>query len=200
MYDSIWKPVITQSDDVEGTFSNGIVSIEGLPIAFVELCDITAVSSRASNDYTHIVRLLSPLLRLEPDPENFTKLISFSGRTWPEFRPLLLRKDPRALLLLSYWFALLRQIDQWWLIQRARTECVAITAYLNELRDPHISALLSFPKSFGHTGLSVIWEPLPVAASNLGVVSTSLECNHRDVIVARMLHRPRGSSSNRLKP
>ena len=157
---SIWKTVLKGSDDDSGTYSYGEEpGIDGLPIAFVALCDLNTHSTRDNNEYHYIVRLLTPLLRLEYDDENFTKLMAFCGRTWPYFRPLLLQKDPRALLLISYWFAMLRQLNQWWIIQRAKTECMAIVTYLSQLQDAKIAALLPYPASFGLADLSYIWDP-----------------------------------------
>lgn len=159
MHDSCWRPVLMGSDDSKGTFSNSEQpGIKGLPTAFVELCGLDHNSNAENNEYYHIVRLLAPLLHLDHDSSNFTKLIAFSGRTWPFFRPLVFRKDPRGLLLLAYWFALLRQLDQWWLTKRATTECAAIVNYLFQVDNPEITALLSFPASFGTSDLSYIWE------------------------------------------
>lgn len=160
MYDSCWRLVLMGSDDSKGTFSNSEKrGIDGLPAALVDLCELHPDSSTENNEYYHIVRLLTPLLRLDNDLNNFTKLIAFSGRTWPYFRPLLLRRDPRGLLLVSYWFALLGQLDQWWLKQRAKTECMAIVNYLSQLEDAKIAALLPFPASLGQADLSYLWDP-----------------------------------------
>ena len=160
MNGSVWKTVLQQSDDDAGTFSDATrEGISGLPIALAELCELDATSTNDNNEYHYILRLLTPLLCLDPHPENFTKLISFSGRTCPFYRPLLLRKDPRGLLLIAYWFATLRQVDQWWLTVRARTECVALVTYLAQLQDPKIDALLAYPASFGQADLSYIWDP-----------------------------------------
>jgi hypothetical protein len=160
MNGSVWKTVLQQSDDDAGTFSDATrEGTSGLPIALVELCELDATSTNDSNEYHYILRLLTPLLCLRPDQENFTKLISFSGRTWPFFRPLLLRKDPRGLLLVAYWFAALGQVDQWWLTVRARTECIAIVTHLAQLQNPKIDALLAYPASFGQADLSYIWDP-----------------------------------------
>ena len=157
MLDSVWRSALMDSDDDKGTFSTDTPGTAGLPSAFVNLCELHESSSSENNPYHTIVRLLAPLLRLKPASNNFTKLIAYSGRTWHYFRPLLLGKDPRALLLLSHWFALMRQIDQWWIITRARTECLAIVNYLCQLRDPKIVALLPFPASFGQADISYIW-------------------------------------------
>lgn len=160
MNTSVWKSVLQGSDDNMGTFSNASrLGVDGLPIAFVDLCGLDDDSTNENNEYHYIVRLLTPLLGLEPDVENFTKLMAFLGRSWPYFRPLLLRKDPRGLLLASYWFASMRQVDQWWLTVRARSECMAIVYYLAQLQDPKIAALLAYPASFGQADLSYIWDP-----------------------------------------
>ena len=160
MNNSVWKIVLQGSDDDQGTFSNANQKgVEGLPIAFVDLCELDDDSTADNNEYYYILRLLTPLLRLESDFENFTKLMSFCGRTWPYLRPLLFRKDPRGLLLISYWFAALRQIDQWWITVRARSECIAIVNYLSQLQDAKIAALLPYPASFGQADLSYIWDP-----------------------------------------
>ena len=161
MFDSIWKPILMTADDDHGTFSySGQPGIDGLPTAFVQLCDLDAGSTSENNEYHVIVHLLAPLLRLEPSIENFTKVVSFAGRSWPQLRPLLLRKDPRGFLFLSYWFALLGQVNQWWLVHRAKSECLAIVHYLSQLQDAKISALLPYPASFGEADLSYIWERL----------------------------------------
>ncbi|TKA55283.1 hypothetical protein B0A49_12685, partial [Cryomyces minteri] len=114
--DSIaWMQVLRDSDDRFSTYTSQVPGVLGMPPALVDLCGLNESSTRDSNEYHSIVRLLTPLLRLEVDIEHFTKLIAFGGRTFVRFRPLLQRRDPKALLLLSYWFALLRRIDQWWL-------------------------------------------------------------------------------------
>jgi len=154
----VWRQVLPGSDDDRGTFSDGSeTGIVGLPPAFVNLCDLDEHSTNENNEYHYILRLLTPLLRLKADPENFAALMAFCGRTLPTLRPLVLSRDPIALLLLSYWFALTAQIDQWWLTQRARSECMAIVQYLSGLGNPKITALLPFPASFGQASLSYIW-------------------------------------------
>lgn len=157
MLDSVWRAVLLDSDDDKGTFSSDTPGIVGLPRAFVQLCGLDENSNSDNNPYHTIVRLLTPLLHLKQDGNNFTKLISFSGRTWRYFKPLLLRRDPRALLLISYWFALMRQVDQWWIATRAKTECLALVKYLCLVGDEKITALLPFPASLGQADISYIW-------------------------------------------
>ena len=160
--DSVWRPVLLSADNDQGNFSDGTQQgVEGLPAALAELCEMDEYSTNSNNDYHYILRLLTPLLIVGPGIENFTALMAFAGRTWCQLKPLALRRDPRGLLLLAYWFALARQIAQWWMAQRAKSECMAIVRYLSDLNDPKINALLPFPASFGQADLSYIWEPLP---------------------------------------
>ena len=82
MRTSVWKGVLLTSDDKMGTFSNASRrGIDGLPNAFVDLCGLHDDSTNENNEYHYIVRLLTPLLSLEPDSENFTKLMAFLGRS-----------------------------------------------------------------------------------------------------------------------
>lgn len=157
MMDSVWKAVLMDSDDDKGTFSVDSPGISGLPTAFVDLCELNDASNSGNNPYHTIVRLLTPLLQLKPEVHNFTKLIAYNGRTWRHFKPLLLQRDPRALLLISYWFALMLPVDQWWIATRVRTECLAIVNYLCQLGNPRITPLLPFPASLGQADISYIW-------------------------------------------
>ena len=76
MRNSVWKLVLMASDDDLGTFSNGEQpGIDGLPPAFVDLCELDASSTNDSNEYHQIVRLLTPLLRLDSGSENFTRYV-----------------------------------------------------------------------------------------------------------------------------
>ena len=157
---TVWKAVISASDDGRNSFTGDESGATGLPQAFVDLCELDNNSTSGNNRYHFILRHLIPLLHLDPSSEGFVKLIAFGRRTWQYFSPLLAQRDPRALLLLSYWFALLTQLDQWWVTNRARSECLAIATYLATLRDAGIQALLLYPRSFGKADKSYLWRPL----------------------------------------
>ncbi|KAK3633516.1 hypothetical protein LTR56_015769 [Elasticomyces elasticus] len=141
----VWRSVIDSANDSQGTFSSRAKGTNGLPPALVLLCDIRQDSSADTNEYHTILRQLSPLFGLGSGPANFVKLAAFGGRTARHFRPLLARKDEKALLLLSYWFALLQQVDQWWCLERARSEYLAITNYLAAKGSGRVLALLHHP-------------------------------------------------------
>ena len=67
------------------------------------------------------------------------------GRMDARFHGLLIEKDARALLLFSYWLALMSKVEQWWIVGRVRNECVAICRFLTNDSDPRLRALLEFP-------------------------------------------------------
>lgn len=55
---SVWKPVLAGSDDNQGTFSDGSrTGVDGLPTAFVDLCDMDSDSTNDNNEYHYIVSL-----------------------------------------------------------------------------------------------------------------------------------------------
>ena len=66
----------------------------------------------------------------------------------PDFKQLLLNKEPRALLLLAWWYAKTSQLGLWWLERRSRLEGQAICIYLDQRYpdDEDMQALLQYPK------------------------------------------------------
>lgn len=67
----------------------------------------------------------------------------------PDFKELLIQKEPRALLLLAWFFAKVNQLDLWWLSRRSLLEGQAICIYLEEMypNDGDMVKLLEYPKS-----------------------------------------------------
>ena len=158
----VWKGVLVASDDDDNTYTKETPGTERLPPAFVDLCGLDENSTSENHPYHKLVRLLTPLLLLKPSMDNCGKLFAYMGRTWPSWQPLIQAKDPRALLLLSWWLVLLRQVNKWWTTTRTKTSCLAIVAYLYTVPEPKVHALLEYPASYGETGYSRIWEPTPL--------------------------------------
>lgn len=154
---SVWMSALDTADDPNGTFTSRTPGTEGLPTAFVQLCELDEHSSSVANPYHAILRHLTPLLQMKPAPRNWSKLFAFSGRLHSTFRPLVAERDPRALLLLAWWLALLRQVDEWWIRAWARSECESVVAYLSGSTDPRVQSLLMFPTTFGTADISWIW-------------------------------------------
>ncbi|KAK2805096.1 hypothetical protein FQN50_006341 [Emmonsiellopsis sp. PD_5] len=142
---NIWIPAIHDADDHEGTFSDESPGPEGIPAAFVDLCDIDENSDSDNNPYHRPLRVISNLQRIEASSSTFTKLISFVGEIDNGYRDLLQNKDPRALLILAYWFGMMCAVDQWWVQKRVRSECSAICMFLTNNPDQRIQQLLEGP-------------------------------------------------------
>lgn len=145
LQNSMWLPVFLDADDEVGTFANDQPGPAGLPKAFVELCEIGDATTVHNNTYHLPLCCLAPLLQIEPGLAAFVKLITFMGRLTPAFKQLLLDKDARALLILSYWFALMCRVDLWWIHRRVKSECIAICMVLQGHPDHRIRHLLQFP-------------------------------------------------------
>ena len=154
---SPWAQIFYAADDDVGSFTSDKPGVEGLPPAFVHLCELDDSSTSHDNPYHKILRHLTPLLEMKVEPENMNKIFAFGGRMHKVFRPLVMQKDVRALLILSWWLALLRQVDEWWVKAWARTSCRSVVAHLSSIQDPKIQALLVYPASFGTTDFSWIW-------------------------------------------
>lgn len=119
--------------------------INGIPASFVELCGLDETSTGENNPYLLPLRSISALINLDLSSASFGKLITFIGRVKGDYLALIQMKDPRALLILSYWFGLMCMVDQWWVHNRVRLECRAICAFLENHGDPRIVRLLEFP-------------------------------------------------------
>lgn len=149
---SIWREVFEDSHDPDGTFDDHRPGREGLHPGLADICEIDESTTEENNPYHWILRMLSPLLNLPTNKAHFTKLCTFMGRLEPDYTNLLLAKDPRAMLLLSYWLAKMSVNKDWWVYQRMHVECTAICIYLDGLGDPQITSLLNYPASVcGHT-------------------------------------------------
>lgn len=144
---SMWLPVFLDADDEIFIYTDETPGPVGLPEAFVELCDIDEETTIDTNPYHLALRKLAPLLELKPSLATFVKLIAFMGRIAPAFTRLLLAKDARALLIISYWFALMCSVDLWWVHGRVQSECVAICMVLEGHPDNRIRQLLRYPAS-----------------------------------------------------
>ncbi|KAK4554065.1 transcription factor [Recurvomyces mirabilis] len=115
---------------------------------------------------------LTPLFKLPRIADEAPKFLNFMGNLSPGFVRLLTARDPLALLVLAYWYTLIIELNQWWLLGRARTECTSICMFLERHRDGRIRALLEFPAhACGYSLLSDI----SMASVSL-LPSDDLEC------------------------
>ena len=120
---------------------------EGLHPGLADLCRINQQSDEMNNPYFLPLRMLTPLLPLEPSYKTFPRITTFMGRLGPDFYERLIAKDTPALVILAWWLALMLGTNLWWVEKRARSECVAICMYLENGLNPLVLNLLEFPAS-----------------------------------------------------
>ena len=124
-----------------------------LPREMLQYLDLDDRSAWPSSPYFQAANIMSQLMPLEYNQTNIMKYAAFIQLIQPEFRDLWIKKEPGALLLLSYWYAKSIPFQQWWIWKRAVLECQAICIFLERYHSdiPHLERLLSFPKR--HCGL-----------------------------------------------
>lgn len=145
--DSIFH-TIADKDETGNLSSTTTTSwIIGVPSAFIQLCGLDNLSTADDNSYYTAVHALVPLLNIECDQSTIGRFLSFVSYMKPEFQGLLKRKDPRALLLLAYWYAKVCH-SLWWIARRAMLECQATCLYLERYHasETAIQELLQFPR------------------------------------------------------
>ena len=121
--------------------------IRNLPTLFVKLFDLENEAIADSCPYRRTVLLISSMMPWECNRDTIIKFLGFASHMHPNFKPLLSQKDPKALLLLSYWYAKVLN-SVWWLDRRATMECQAIILYLerNHPNETDILELLQLPR------------------------------------------------------
>ncbi|KAI9372813.1 hypothetical protein BJX61DRAFT_533643 [Aspergillus egyptiacus] len=146
---SIWGTAFSQSHELESQLFKYQVKQgrEGLHPELADLCEINEWTTEESSPYYSPLKLLSPLLELEGNPQNASLCASWMGRIEADFVNLCRERDPRALVLLAYWMGLMCSLSQWqnWVEGRIRLECIAVCIYLESLGDPAIRPFLEFP-------------------------------------------------------
>jgi hypothetical protein len=122
--------------------------IEDIPLVFARLYNIDEFSNSDNNPYHAAVFELSPLLQVSCDRPNIILFLKFISHLFGGFRKLLEAKDPRALLLLAYWFAMVCR-SVWWIERRSLMEGQAICLYLERYHGEkkRIMDLLQLPKT-----------------------------------------------------
>lgn len=125
-----------------------ILGLDALPFGLITLCCLDVpVSSPEDNPYYLAASSLAQSLNSESKQVIVLNFVGFLMSMPLEFRKLLELKDPRALLLLAWWYARHIQYPHWWLFRRAKKECQAICIYLKSYHWDHtaIQDLLQYP-------------------------------------------------------
>ena len=101
-----------------------------LPEHLKRLFAITPRSTPQNNVYYFPIVILSRLHGLRPNNDNIVEFLLFMAFIPPEFKKMLEIKDPRALLLLLWWFRKLESGNLWWAVKRAKLEGRAVKTWL----------------------------------------------------------------------
>lgn len=122
--------------------------VEGIPLQFVTLCDLTPASNAQNCPYYASVRALAQIWDMESTRYTAFRFLSFISLMSSEMKALLVRKDARALLILAYWYTKMFHVHCWW-HQRAVVGCAAICIYLKRYHysDALIMDMLQYPLS-----------------------------------------------------
>ncbi|KAB8227997.1 Zn(II)2Cys6 transcription factor [Aspergillus alliaceus] len=143
--ESIWNEAFQASSNYE-FYDDHRMGREDLDPDLADLCDISDITTEETNPFHWPLRMLCPLLRMPRHKCGATRITNFMGRLHSDFVNLLTAKEPRALLILSYWLALMyTSVHDWWVDPRVRVECQAICMYLEAWGDKRIVELLDFP-------------------------------------------------------
>ncbi|KAF2796585.1 hypothetical protein K505DRAFT_237379 [Melanomma pulvis-pyrius CBS 109.77] len=105
-------------------------NLSTIPEDVLAIFDITPESTVTNNVYHLPTLILSRLHSLAPTHDNALNFLYFMGYMTADFRGLLETKDPRALLLLAWWFKKLEKGELWWLTRRAKVEGEGIRIWL----------------------------------------------------------------------
>lgn len=123
-----------------------------LPPELISFCQLD-ISLAKDNPYLAVAMSLARIFNETSTVSVVFGFLTLSIVMSPCFKDLLHAKDPRALMLLAYWFAKLCQYPHWWLSRRAWLEGQSICLYL-EIHcssEPGIQKLLEFPTSIFDT-------------------------------------------------
>lgn len=146
--DSIFNFVNGETEEWKKQLTPRLEWLDSLPEALLQFLGLDQPSNSSGNPLLTTALFLARIYRLE-----FRALTVFAFHAWlghlePQYTELLVQKDPRALLLLAYWFRKLRDHQMWFMWQRSTVECEAICLYLerNHADLPHLKTLLAFPR------------------------------------------------------
>ena len=154
---SVWADALaydhhTQPEPVQGP----VPELEMLYPYLTKIYDynpLAPTQEENEDPYHTAASILTRLLELDCNHATIMFFLSFLGHMDPRYRVLLQEKDPKALLLLSWWHGKMCQYNVWWMSRRMRLEGQSICLYLERYHSDKqdIIRLLDYPKMM--TGL-----------------------------------------------
>lgn len=101
-----------------------------VPNCWKRVFEITSETTIENSPYCFPVIILARLHGLSPTHENIIDFLYFMAYMPVDFKILLECKDPRAMLLLLWWYRKLEHGELWWIKKRAAVEGRAIEIWL----------------------------------------------------------------------
>lgn len=142
---SCWQPFLAEGVVARQATSEDLAHV---PEALLDFC-----VSKSPESYLNELQILGSMMRPGSDHYQFARMVSFPTRFTPEFTAKIYSHDTGALLILSYWFALLCSIPHWWVSNRVRHECRTICQHLQQERNPRLTQALQYPLRISGIGL-----------------------------------------------
>lgn len=165
--------------------------LQALPPGFVELYDLRPDSNAENNPYYNAAAILAQLMGPEVpcNRKNIIKYCCFLTNITPTYKQLLISKDPRALLLMGWWWSKACGYEQWWFQRRALTEGQAICIYLETYygHEDWVQKSLKIPKilcGLEHKGFEA---KLPLHNSGLSSARNDYEQDDRCLDFSRQV-------------
>lgn len=125
------------------------LTLNQLPLPFIRLYNLGDSDVEEINPYRPAVTRLAKVLDPKCHPVQIIMAFWAFTNMAPEFKSLLEERDPRALLILAYWYMRVSQLGVWWLRPRTMLEGQAICTYLDHYysEEADIQSLLQYPKA-----------------------------------------------------
>ena len=122
-------------------------SLENVSLEFLELYELDGLSADCSPYAIPVIIVFAPL-DFEIPSSVIALFYAFNSCMHDEFGRLVVNKDPRALLVMAYWYSKICS-GQWWLRRRALMEGRATIVYLERYcaYDATIQDFLRVPRS-----------------------------------------------------
>lgn len=127
--------------------------LKQLPSELCRLLGLQGCTNLLYNPYRLAANILNNLMAMESSRTSILAFLSFLILMQPDFKQLVVDKDPYALILLAYWFAEFSQHNAWYVWRRSILECQAICLYLDRYHGDidHLDLILEHPRRI--TGL-----------------------------------------------
>ncbi|PQE10578.1 hypothetical protein CJF31_00009296 [Rutstroemia sp. NJR-2017a BVV2] len=123
--------------------------LQSLPRAFKSLYGLDATSTVDNNPYHLALSILADTMKVNDTATVILLFWSFVCTIRPVYKRLLFEKEPKAILLLSWWLAKVCEFPHWWIWRRVSLECQAICIYLEQFHrdETDIVCHLEYPKA-----------------------------------------------------